>query len=649
MSLTKASYSMITGAPANVLDYGAVPDGVTDCTAAFQAAILANTSVYVPEGNYVISQTLKLTRQGSTFIGAGHPAYPYSSSSEFGGTWLIWTGTTGNVIELNSRRRDLPSAVTVLTGAYVANFSIALGAGSSCDNMLWIENGVLHSTVEMLYLQSYYGGLPTNSMICLEDAGINDYPLGVCLRDITVRNSDPASATAIPCGMQIRGCIESVFERIAIYDCDDGFQIGTGTPNQGTIQNCNFTGLIAEIGDRYNCNPAGSGISIYGGSNLNFYGCKFVSAAAAVGAPWNTHASLRLKPNTLDVPTQVNFNGCIFWGFQVADYAIQAAQTDNPQSVIFDNCVFLAFATGIVSTVWPATPELVFNNPDFRRAKFDGYPKESFSAIGYTSGVQSITTKAVLRINASDARLPYKKAFNLCSFSHNGGEPLLISAAQQTYSFYGTEFAVYNAGTNTATVTALNVARVRSLTDGEIITQSSTAYTSGFVGNGNVSNIDIYVAGAAFGDHAFGAYSSDASPTGASFVLNNMQIGAHVIAPNTVRFQFMNKTGGGFSLPSGQILACVGAPKFDIVYTETYDAPSIANTAELLRDVTVTGVLAGDYVSVAPSQSIQGLFIKSTVKADNTVTLYFYNETGGAVDLPSMNYYIGVVKQPITA
>lgn len=39
MSLTKVSYSMVDGAPANVLDFGAVGDGVTDDTAAFQAAL----------------------------------------------------------------------------------------------------------------------------------------------------------------------------------------------------------------------------------------------------------------------------------------------------------------------------------------------------------------------------------------------------------------------------------------------------------------------------------------------------------------------------------------------------------------------------------------------------------------------------------
>lgn len=62
MSLTKTSFSMIEGAPINILDYGADPTGVADSTAALQAAITAavaiGNSVYLPAGTYLITDTI---------------------------------------------------------------------------------------------------------------------------------------------------------------------------------------------------------------------------------------------------------------------------------------------------------------------------------------------------------------------------------------------------------------------------------------------------------------------------------------------------------------------------------------------------------------------------------------------------------------
>ena len=58
MSLTKVSYSMIKGSPINVLDYGADPTGVNECSSEIQAAINAGNSIFIPSGTYKINTTL---------------------------------------------------------------------------------------------------------------------------------------------------------------------------------------------------------------------------------------------------------------------------------------------------------------------------------------------------------------------------------------------------------------------------------------------------------------------------------------------------------------------------------------------------------------------------------------------------------------
>ena len=66
MALTKATYSMISGAPVNVFDFGATGDGTTDDTAAIQAALDSFTvrggDLLFPIGIYKITSTLTIDK-----------------------------------------------------------------------------------------------------------------------------------------------------------------------------------------------------------------------------------------------------------------------------------------------------------------------------------------------------------------------------------------------------------------------------------------------------------------------------------------------------------------------------------------------------------------------------------------------------------
>ena len=63
MALTKVSYSMITGAPANVLDFGADPTGVANSQPAIQAAINSGAvEIIIPSGTYRLNSGLTVSK-----------------------------------------------------------------------------------------------------------------------------------------------------------------------------------------------------------------------------------------------------------------------------------------------------------------------------------------------------------------------------------------------------------------------------------------------------------------------------------------------------------------------------------------------------------------------------------------------------------
>jgi hypothetical protein len=84
MSLTKATYSMIEGAPINVLDYGAVGDGTNDDTSAIQLALNTGKTVYFPDGTYKITDTLTVNSGTRKIYGNGNKTViaPYLSAGK---------------------------------------------------------------------------------------------------------------------------------------------------------------------------------------------------------------------------------------------------------------------------------------------------------------------------------------------------------------------------------------------------------------------------------------------------------------------------------------------------------------------------------------------------------------------------------------
>jgi hypothetical protein len=143
----------------SVIDYGAVPDGVTDCTAAFQSAIDAlpayGGAIYAPAGRYKVTSTLTITDKCVSFYGDG-------SGQNIGvtsGSYVVFTslGAANGIVFDNvdgAYMRDIALVADTATrptggylvvyqgttgGFYHAHWENVLIAGGY--NGIWFKNG----------------------------------------------------------------------------------------------------------------------------------------------------------------------------------------------------------------------------------------------------------------------------------------------------------------------------------------------------------------------------------------------------------------------------------------------------------------------------------------------------------------------------
>ena len=142
MSLTKVSYSMIQGAPINVLDYGASNNGTnaTATTAAIRAAIVVaqqkQAQVFFPVGRYAINDTIDLDTIPVGFLGEQNP---------------VWaSGSTPQSVSLEWYGGAAPMFNCTYSNFQFEGFSI-LNYGSATDFM-YIDGGIRYRFYRMSFM-----------------------------------------------------------------------------------------------------------------------------------------------------------------------------------------------------------------------------------------------------------------------------------------------------------------------------------------------------------------------------------------------------------------------------------------------------------------------------------------------------------------
>jgi len=152
MSLTKATNKMISGAPANVLDFGADPTGATDSTAAFQAAIDSGAKYIIiphPTTYYLLNSPIDMTSSYDGSINRCGITLDFQSSNDVNITpngsqpiYASHTGTAGPVIDMTGSRdcviydmscygdpANPPTCMLLLQRAAISEGSTTCGGG----------------------------------------------------------------------------------------------------------------------------------------------------------------------------------------------------------------------------------------------------------------------------------------------------------------------------------------------------------------------------------------------------------------------------------------------------------------------------------------------------------------------------------------
>jgi hypothetical protein len=228
----------------SVKDFGAVGDGVTDDTAAIQAAIDASHSgqqILVPAGKYLITSSILLNKRG-IYLQGEQGWQRWDISKEYG-TVFIWGGPNTGKCFLITLGTVTPSAIKL--DSFIITTDVAGGASYG----IYMQTA-LSCVFSNLFIRRF-----TGAQICcttFDDSytGLN-YVHSCRFENVNVAQNYGLGG--------------------------HGFWLTKETTgNDKDVTGCTFVGCVANVGD-------GHGMFVENADNNDYFGCEFTSDEAGPG------------------------------------------------------------------------------------------------------------------------------------------------------------------------------------------------------------------------------------------------------------------------------------------------------------------------------------------------------------------------------
>lgn len=245
MSLTKATYSMVDGAPINILDYGADPTGASDSAAAIQNALIAAAAaggkqVFCPAGLYRVDSTI-YCGPSTNIVGEG-TWDAVNGTSTYSGT--VFTSQVDGVYFFYAlSQNDLPAIGWPSNANANAAHSIRI-ENISIYGKLTDQRGIV------------VGNTTPITQIYLQNISIRDCLIGVDLvacYGISVDGVNVRSSTSLANskGFQIGGVSSLTSGNVQncfVFTCVNGIYVQSGRYYPGfCIQNVDLDGCLKGI------------------------------------------------------------------------------------------------------------------------------------------------------------------------------------------------------------------------------------------------------------------------------------------------------------------------------------------------------------------------------------------------------------------